>query len=135
MNPLQPAVGVRQITEILFSLAFSPDGQLPSPESIDGHMRVGHNFKKLIRQGCLAYLAHIRDVGIEALSIESILVVSEFREVFPSDLPGMPPYRDIDFCIDLEPGTHLISIPPYRMVLVELRELKAQIQELRIYSS
>ncbi|KAH0727896.1 hypothetical protein KY290_003607 [Solanum tuberosum] len=34
-----------KITEILFSLAFSPDGQLPSPESIDGHMRVGHNFR------------------------------------------------------------------------------------------
>ncbi|WMV51399.1 hypothetical protein MTR67_044784 [Solanum verrucosum] len=51
-------------------------------------------------------------------------------EVFPIDLFGMPPDRDIYFCIDLELGTHPISIPPYRMASVELRELKAQIQEL-----
>ena len=50
--------------------------------------------------------------------------------MFPVDLPGMPPDRDIDFCIDLEPGTRPISIPPYRMAPVELRELKAQLQEL-----
>ncbi|WMV41521.1 hypothetical protein MTR67_034906, partial [Solanum verrucosum] len=43
------------------------------------------------------------DVEIEAPSIGSIHVVSEFSEVFPNDLPGMPPDRDIDFCIDLEP--------------------------------
>ena len=42
----------------------------------------------------------------------------------------MPPDRDIDFCIDLEPGTRPISIPPYRMAPVELKELKAQLQEL-----
>ncbi|WMV59106.1 hypothetical protein MTR67_052491 [Solanum verrucosum] len=42
----------------------------------------------------------------------------------------MPPDRNIDFCINLEPGTHPISIPPYHMAPAELRELKAQIQEL-----
>ena len=50
--------------------------------------------------------------------------------MFLADLPGMPPDRDIDFCIDLEPGTLPISIPPYRMAPTELRELKAQLQEL-----
>ena len=50
--------------------------------------------------------------------------------MFPADLPGMPPDRDIDFCIDLEPGTRPISILPYRMAPAELRELKAQLQEL-----
>ena len=50
--------------------------------------------------------------------------------MFPADLPCMPPDRDIDFCIDLEPGTRPISIPPYRMAPAELRELKAQLQEL-----
>ena len=50
--------------------------------------------------------------------------------MFPADLPGMPPDRDIDFYIDLEPGTRPISIPPYRMAPAELRELKAQLQEL-----
>ncbi|WMV20179.1 hypothetical protein MTR67_013564, partial [Solanum verrucosum] len=62
---------------------------------------------KLVVQGCLAYLDHIRDVKIESPSIESIPVVSEFREVFPTDFPGMPPDRDIDFSIDLE------LYPPY----------------------
>ena len=42
----------------------------------------------------------------------------------------MPPDRDIDFCIDLEPGTRPISIPPYRMAPAELRKLKTQLQEL-----
>ncbi|WMV08073.1 hypothetical protein MTR67_001458 [Solanum verrucosum] len=80
--------------------------------------------------GCLAYLAHIQDVEVESPSIESIPAVSKFKKVFPIDLPSMPPARDIDLCIDLEQGTHPISIPPYRMALVELRELKAQIPEL-----
>ncbi|KAH0745921.1 hypothetical protein KY285_007578 [Solanum tuberosum] len=74
--------------------------------------------------------AHVRDVEIEAPSIGSIPVISEFSEVFPNDLPAMPPDRDIDFCIDLELGTRPISIRPYRMAPAELRELKAQIQEL-----
>ncbi|WMV09364.1 hypothetical protein MTR67_002749 [Solanum verrucosum] len=72
------------------------------------------------------------DVEIEAPSTESIPVLSEISEVFPNDLPGMPPDRDIDFCIDLEPGTRPISIPLYRMAPTELRELKAQIQELLV---
>ncbi|WMV38300.1 hypothetical protein MTR67_031685, partial [Solanum verrucosum] len=86
--------------------------------------------RKLVGQGCLSYLAHIRDIEVESPSIESIPVVAEFREVFPNDLPGIPPDRDINFCIDLEPGTRPISISPYRMAPAELRELKAQIQEL-----
>ncbi|KAH0674816.1 hypothetical protein KY290_024668 [Solanum tuberosum] len=85
---------------------------------------------KPIEHDCLAYLAHIRDVEIEAPSIESIPMVFEFSEVFPNDLPGMPLDRDIDFWIDLEPETRPISIPPYRMAPAELKELKAQIQEL-----
>lgn len=56
--------------------------------------------------------------------------MSKFREVFPSDLPYISPDRDIYFCIDLEPGAHPIPIPPYRMGPLELRELKAKIQEL-----
>ncbi|WMV42471.1 hypothetical protein MTR67_035856 [Solanum verrucosum] len=66
---------------------------------------------------------------VESPSIESIHMVSK-REVFPTDWPGMPSGRDIDFCIHLEPGTRPTSIPPYRMAPTELRELKAQIQEL-----
>ena len=58
------------------------------------------------------------------------MIVHEFLDVFPADLLGMPPDREMDFCIDLELGTRPISIPPYRMAPAELRELKAQLQEL-----
>lgn len=53
-----------------------------------------------------------------------------FLEVFPTDLPGMPPYRHINFCIDLETDTLSISISPYCMAPAELREITVQIQEL-----
>ncbi|XP_059289700.1 uncharacterized protein LOC132043237 [Lycium ferocissimum] len=56
--------------------------------------------------------------------------MSEFAEVFPSDLSGMPPDREIDFSINLDLGTRPISIPPYRMAPAELRELKEQFQDL-----
>ena len=49
---------------------------------------------------------------------------------FPDELPGLPPPRDVDFCIELYPGTSPISMTPYRMAPVELQELKVQIQEL-----
>ena len=75
----------------------------------------------------MAYLAHIRDTSIETPMVESIPVVSEFSEVFLTDLPGLPLDRDIDFCIDVDPGTQPISIDPYRMAAVELKELKEQL--------
>ena len=81
--------------------------------------------KRMVRKGCLDFLAHLRDDTTQVPSIESVPVVREFLDVFPADLPGMPPDRDINFCIDLEPGTRPISIPPYRMAPADLRELKA----------
>ena len=50
--------------------------------------------------------------------------------MFPDDLPGLPPEREIDFPIDLISDTTPISLPPYRMAPAELKELKAQLQEL-----
>ena len=55
--------------------------------------------RKLVRQGCLDYLDHIRDVEVEIPSIESITVVSEFGDVLSTDFPCMPSYTDIDFRI------------------------------------
>jgi len=57
-------------------------------------------------------------------------VVSEFPEVFPEDVPGSPPDREIEFVIDLIPGTGPISLAPYRMSPAELAELKKHIEEL-----
>ena len=54
-------------------------------------------------------------------------VVCEYVDVFPDDLPGLPPPRHVDFCIELHPGTSPISMTQYRMALVELWELKVQL--------
>ena len=56
--------------------------------------------------------------------LASILVVCEFLDVFPKDLPRLPPDRDVEFSIELEPSTAPISRRPYRMALKELVEMK-----------
>ena len=83
--------------------------------------------RRMVSKGCLAFSAHLRNDTSQVPLIESVLIVREFLDVFPADLLGMTPDRDIDFCIDLELGTRPISIPTYRMVPSELRELKAQL--------
>ena len=57
-------------------------------------------------------------------------VICEYEDVFPDELPGLPPYRDVDFTIELHPSTSPIFMTPHRMTLVELQELKVQVQEL-----
>jgi hypothetical protein len=64
------------------------------------------------------------------IQLENIPVVCEYPDVFPDDLPGMPLDRDIEFIIELQPGTAPISKRPYRMPPKELAELKNQLQEL-----
>ena len=53
-----------------------------------------------------------------------------FLIFFPDELPGLPPRREIEFCIDVVSDTAPISMPPYRMALAELKELKKQLQDL-----
>ena len=57
-------------------------------------------------------------------------VVCEYVGVFPDELPGLPPHRDVDFFIELHPGTSPVSMTPYRMASVQLHELKVQLKEL-----
>ena len=57
-------------------------------------------------------------------------VVKDYPNVFPEELPGMPPDRDIEFLIKLLPGTRPISKRPYRMPANDLEEIKKQIKEL-----
>ena len=64
-------------------------------------------------------MSHLRDDTSKVPSIESVSIVRVFLDVLTADLTGMPPDRDIDFSIDLEPGTRPISIPPYRMAPAE----------------
>ncbi|WVZ63683.1 hypothetical protein U9M48_013296 [Paspalum notatum var. saurae] len=65
----------------------------------------------------------------EIKEIKKIPVVCDFPDVFPEELPGLPPDRDVKFKIDLVPGTAPISRRPYRMAPDELKELKTQLQE------
>ncbi|XP_070032721.1 uncharacterized protein [Nicotiana tomentosiformis] len=85
---------------------------------------------RMVGKGCDNYLAFLRDVSIDTPMIKSVLVLKDYPNVFPTDLSGMPHDRNINFGIDLLPGTQPISIPPYRMVPEELKELKEQLQEL-----
>ena len=81
----------------------------------------------------MATLLAVADCTVNQLqgnSIEDIRVVCEYPDVFPDDLPGMPPERDIEFIVDLLPGTAPIAKRPYRMSVGELEELKAQLKEL-----
>ena len=84
----------------------------------------------LLQKGCKGYLAHVVDTRNSEVRLEDVPVERDFLDVFPEDLPGLPPEREIDFPIDLVPGTAPISLPPYRMAPAELKDLKTQLQEL-----
>jgi hypothetical protein len=68
---------------------------------------------------------------VQGTSLNEIEIVREYPDVIPEELPGMPPDRDIEFMIELLPGTPPISKRPYRMPANELVELKKQIAELQ----
>ena len=86
--------------------------------------------RKMVRKGCEAYLAYVIDTVKARPSISDIPTVSDFSDVFPKELPGLPPHREIEFAIDVVPGATPTSITPYRMAPLELKELKLQLQEL-----
>nr|ABA97341.1 retrotransposon protein, putative, Ty3-gypsy subclass [Oryza sativa Japonica Group] len=67
---------------------------------------------------------------LNQITLEEIPIVREYPDVFPDDLPGMPPKRDIEFRIDLVPGTTPIHKRPYRMAANELAEVKRQVDDL-----
>ena len=70
---------------------------------------------KMLRKGCQGYLAFVVDRRQEGTRLEDIPIVKEFPDVFPDDISGLPPDIEVEFTIDLIPGTEPISIPPYRM--------------------
>lgn len=84
--------------------------------------------QKLISKGCLYHLVGVRDVDSKVLPIESVSVVSEFLDVFPNDLLGIPSERKIDFGIDFLLDNQPIFIPPYRMAPTKLKKLKEKLR-------
>ena len=65
----------------------------------------------------------------KGVSLENVPIVRECPDVFPEELPGMPSDRDIEFIIDLIPGTGPIAKRPYKMDVDKLKELKKQLKE------
>ena len=76
-------------------------------------------------------MCSVQEVGSEEeKSNEIIPVIEEFSDVFPDEIPGMPPVRDVEFTIDLVSGTGPSSKDPYRLAPAEMKELKTQLDEL-----
>jgi len=76
--------------------------------------------RKLLRKGCSAWLAHIIELEKGNIYLASIPVVREFRDVFPEELPRLPPVREIEVSIETILGISPIAQSPYRMALIEL---------------
>jgi len=77
-----------------------------------------------------AFLAQIEEVSQDqSHSLIETRVVSEFQDIF-QDIPSLPPMREVEFCIELQPATAPISRAPYYMAPVEMRELQTQLEEL-----
>jgi len=86
--------------------------------------------RKLLRKGCSAWLAHVRELEKGSIDLASIPVVRQFQDVFSEELPGLPPVREIKVSIETIPRVSPIAQSPYRMAPMELAELKVQLQEL-----
>ncbi|XP_022856219.1 uncharacterized protein LOC111377372 [Olea europaea var. sylvestris] len=87
--------------------------------------------KRLLDSGCIGYLVSVNTIEAQHNpNLSDVPVAQEFPEVFPDDLPRVPPDREIEFVIDLIPRTSPISKAPYIMAPTELKELKLQLQEL-----
>ncbi|CAA0825701.1 Uncharacterized mitochondrial protein AtMg00860, partial [Striga hermonthica] len=86
--------------------------------------------KSLSKGSCQGYLVSMVSEDDSERTPEQVSIVCEFLDVFPDELPGGPPDRQVEFTIDLVPGAGPVSKAPYRMTPKELQELKAQIQEL-----
>ena len=80
--------------------------------------------RKMVRKGCEVYLAYVIETEKVRPSVSDIPIVSDFSDMFPEELPGLPPQREIEFVIDFVPGATPASITPYRTAPAELKELK-----------
>ncbi|GKB45279.1 putative reverse transcriptase domain-containing protein [Tanacetum coccineum] len=86
--------------------------------------------KRYISRGCQVFVIQVMEKKSDEKRLEDIPVVREFPEVFPEDLPGLPPVRQVEFQIDLIPGTTPVARAPYRLAPSKMQELSNQLQEL-----
>ncbi|GKC50679.1 hypothetical protein Tco_1073424 [Tanacetum coccineum] len=74
------------------------------------------------------FIAQVMEKKLDEKRLEDIPVVREFSKVFPEDLPGLPPVRQVEFLIDLMPGVAPVARAPYRLAPSEMQELSDQLQ-------
>ncbi|GJU25991.1 putative reverse transcriptase domain-containing protein [Tanacetum coccineum] len=90
--------------------------------------------QEYMAKGCQVFLAQIsakkEEDKSERKQIKDVPIVRDFPEVFPEDLPGLPPARPVEFQIDLIPGAAPVARAPYRLAPSEMKELSEQLQEL-----
>ncbi|GJT11459.1 putative reverse transcriptase domain-containing protein [Tanacetum coccineum] len=86
--------------------------------------------KRYISRGCQVFMIQVMEKKSDEKRLEDIPVVKEFPDVFPEDLPGLPPVRQVEFQIDLIPGAAPVARTPYRLAPSEMQELSNQLQEL-----
>lgn len=85
--------------------------------------------RSCLRKKYPSFLAYVIDSKKEARKIEDVNVVNEFPDVFPDDLPGLPPDRPVEFRINLVPGAAPVAQAPYRLAPTEIKEMMNQIQQ------
>ncbi|GJV48060.1 hypothetical protein Tco_1438272 [Tanacetum coccineum] len=94
--------------------------------------------QEYMAKGCHVFLAQIsatkEDDKSEGKQVKDVPIVRDFPEVFPEDLPGLPPIRPVEFQIDLIPGAAPVARAPYRLAPSEMKELSEQLQELSVGS-
>ncbi|KAI4312644.1 hypothetical protein MLD38_037447 [Melastoma candidum] len=86
--------------------------------------------QRILRDGGEAFLAVMLNLKEELPSLQDIPIVQEYDHVFPDVFSRLPPSREVDFVIDVVPGTKPISKAPYHMGFAELKELKVQLRDL-----
>ena len=85
---------------------------------------------RFLRKGCEAFLALVLDSKMGQVNLEDIPVIKEVLDVFPEELSGLPPEKEVDLVIKVLHGTIPISRAPYYMAPTKLKLLKTQLQEL-----
>ncbi|KAK7264749.1 hypothetical protein RJT34_32359 [Clitoria ternatea] len=96
----------------------------------DSRFLTANQVSASLKGGAQGFMLLLSTKGEQESKIKNLPVVCEFPDVFPEDIPGLPPERDVEFSIDLVPGVGPISIAPYRMSPLELAELKKQLEEM-----
>nr|GEZ05181.1 putative reverse transcriptase domain-containing protein [Tanacetum cinerariifolium] len=86
--------------------------------------------RNYIENGCELFLAQVTGTVSKEKRVEDVPVICGFPEVFPEDLPGLPPPRQVKFRIDLIPGATPVARMPHRLAPSELKELSEQLKEL-----